>query len=256
MKIAYLHKKGNRMSTEEKKNETPAAEAVETQKETAQAAPEAETKVEAKEEKAETSGEEKLKALEAEKLELQEKLLAAKQESTTNREQLDKLQTQFEEMKTLVAEQRKKNMTKEELEAEERKELNKKLTDSEQLIEQLKSENRKKDLSIKKQAIAMQHGIPSDMLDLVHGESEDELKLRCQKLAKAIKTASTPDTVPINEVTTVGTQRVSDEENTGGQATAVQPARNKTESFADVRSRINGDPQLKARVMERLGIKG
>lgn len=152
----------------------------------------------------------------------------------------NQLRDNLSEIQESVESLKRKSMTKEELEADERKHLNKQLTDSKEVIETLRSELKNREVSIKRQAIALKEGVPHDLMDMVTGEDEDEIRLKCRKLADYAKRAASPSEILTNTVTETGSEKNSsgEETNKGSANQGQQSGKESPKTFADIRNKL------------------
>lgn len=195
--------------------------------------------------------EDKTVDLEKRAVTLEEQLAEIKRNSKSREEEIQAYKKKLEETTQTLEQVKKKFMTKEELEAEEKRTLQKKNEELADIVRKLQSENHKKDLEFKKHVIATEAGIPSDLLSMVKGEDEDEIRLNCQKLSKHLKTAATPGESVETQAIEVGTEKVSGQKTDAASRMAQSGARPKT--LSDVREAIRSNPEFKKALMEHLG---
>lgn len=194
--------------------------------------------------KAEATKEESANAVDAATVaKLTEEKIAAEQRAkdlekklSQIREDSKKRDEEIEAIKKSLEEAKKKSMSKEELEAAEKRELIESLAKKDSVIEELKKTAQEANLQATKVLVAQEKGLPSGLLSFVRGASEDEIRSEIDKLLAETKKATQPGVVTTNKVTELGSNSTA---NTGGQGLSGQSGEKPSvKNFQELRTEL------------------
>lgn len=168
------------------------------------------------------------------KLALEQELSKAKAKAKETEGKLQEQSNQFQALSQQFEELKKRSMSKEELEASEKKQLAEENTKLKEKTADLEKQVKAKSIEVTRVKVAHEEGLPADLVDMVSGDSDEEIRAKAKKLASHIKASRANETVTLNTVKEVGTETTTKE---GVQNQTAQQVK-KPKTFAEVKEAL------------------
>jgi len=143
-------------------------------------------------------------------------------------DQFKALAQQFDDLK-------KKSMSKEELEASEKKQLSEENSKLKEKVSGLEVSLKQKGIEITRIKVAHEERLPADLTDMVTGDSEEEIRAKAKKLAAHLRSNRESETTIINKVREVGTETGTKE---GVQPQGQQTGSKKPQNFQEAKDAL------------------